>query len=493
MWNQKFQFYVTEKDETLLLQIWDRDDMDDDDIMSEWSVSISEVLGGWSIDDWLDLQTPEGLDHAPGRLRLRLGSSPSPSDSREVPDAHFPLRHGCRVTLFQDAHTEGEPKVRVQEDLAFLPATGCTRLRVDLPDDRISGEYLLQAGVQHVGKLVWLNEEKGVYLYGEAAEQPIWSLHAELGGDIAGRMAYVTGHRAVHCHTPLNALIYGSCYGVPPEEEAKWRVELAAYEAVTLSSPDDRIAGVYALQPETHNGKAVWFLAAKGVYLYADSEGCPDGVWDLAPTLGAQSAGRYAYCAPPGGAVVHPHTPVGTFVYGAVCGGPPEEDGKHTLGFSEHCPPDLGDYAKRPHTDSEFEYQLADNHVPRGPGYTHVPRNLWEETYIAIAQASPHPHSPHIARAGVLEKGLSSLAPWFWSFGFGQFSQILLAGMALPVCYPTVPPICNWPPQCKGKRVKNGSKRVKRSANGGYKMGQNSVKDPFQTFQNLFFGLLDPK
>ena len=108
-WFQKFRREVCHTADELVFKVKDKDCVGVGHL-GEVKISIEEVLSGEPIDNWYNLQNSDGEDiDATLHLQIEFVSAESLEKTTEVQDSYFPMHEGCRLALYQDAHTPPSP------------------------------------------------------------------------------------------------------------------------------------------------------------------------------------------------------------------------------------------------------------------------------------------------------------------------------------------------------------------------------------------------
>ncbi|KAL7645158.1 UNVERIFIED_CONTAM: hypothetical protein RMT77_003536 [Armadillidium vulgare] len=103
-WGEHFRIEVCHEAESLLFSIKDMDLIKVESI-GYMSIRAEDLLSEEPITGWFPLISKGGNPCGSLNINLHYRSSSSITRSNEVPDTVFPLHSGCRVTLYQDAHT----------------------------------------------------------------------------------------------------------------------------------------------------------------------------------------------------------------------------------------------------------------------------------------------------------------------------------------------------------------------------------------------------
>ncbi|CAL9063910.1 unnamed protein product [Musa banksii] len=133
IWNERFKIPVAHSAAALVLHVKDND-VFGSQLIGTVSIPVARVASGEVIDEWFPVIAPSGRTPKPDTaLRVSLQYTPveesvehrhgiaGDPDKRGVSDAYFPVRKGCLVTLYQDAHVrDGElPEIRLEEGAIF--------------------------------------------------------------------------------------------------------------------------------------------------------------------------------------------------------------------------------------------------------------------------------------------------------------------------------------------------------------------------------------
>lgn len=114
VWNERFQIPVAHFAHEIVLEVKDQDVMGSQ-FIGKVSFSAGLVLNGGLVDGWYPLLNHQGNPcFAGAKLQFTAQFVPveqNPlytqgvgSSAHGVPSTYFPLRRGCRLTLYQDAH-----------------------------------------------------------------------------------------------------------------------------------------------------------------------------------------------------------------------------------------------------------------------------------------------------------------------------------------------------------------------------------------------------
>lgn len=112
-WNEHFLVPVAHYAHTIRFVVKDQDVMGSERI-GEVSIAANLLANGGVVDGWFDLVDKEGIPSKEG-AKLRVSAryisveqsaiySQGVGSAHGVPNTYFPLRKGCRVRLYQDAH-----------------------------------------------------------------------------------------------------------------------------------------------------------------------------------------------------------------------------------------------------------------------------------------------------------------------------------------------------------------------------------------------------
>eukprot|EP01006_Ploeotia_vitrea_P023229 TRINITY_DN55673_c0_g1_i1.p1 TRINITY_DN55673_c0_g1~~TRINITY_DN55673_c0_g1_i1.p1 ORF type:complete len:877 (+),score=117.73 TRINITY_DN55673_c0_g1_i1:151-2631(+) len=116
VWNAAFSFSVGDEYSGFKFVVNDQDTFDAEDLLGWVEFPVAEVASGNKIHGWFPLQGPGQEAGAQLQLSLKYTSFKEHAKTMCVPSALFPLRTGCRVTQYQDAHCQdcGMPEVEIQ-------------------------------------------------------------------------------------------------------------------------------------------------------------------------------------------------------------------------------------------------------------------------------------------------------------------------------------------------------------------------------------------
>ena len=109
-WNEKFRIELCHEAESLLFSLKDMD-LVKVESMGYTSISAEELLSEEPINGSYQLISKSGMPAGMLDVSLHFRSVQSITRSNEVPDTVYPLRQGCKVALYQDAHTPAVPPV----------------------------------------------------------------------------------------------------------------------------------------------------------------------------------------------------------------------------------------------------------------------------------------------------------------------------------------------------------------------------------------------
>ncbi|KAG7177060.1 phospholipase D alpha 1-like isoform X3 [Homarus americanus] len=107
-WGEKFRIELCHETESLLFTVKDLD-LVKIECIGYMSIRAVDLLQEEPVTGWFPLLGRDGNPSGSINISLRYLSSSSITRSNEVPDTVFPLRSGCRVKLYQDAHTPALP------------------------------------------------------------------------------------------------------------------------------------------------------------------------------------------------------------------------------------------------------------------------------------------------------------------------------------------------------------------------------------------------
>ena len=114
VWKEHFQIPVAHHVRDIVLEVKDQDVMGSQ-FIGKVSISAGSVLNGGVVDGWFPLLNSQGNPCKAG-AQLQFSARYMPVeqnpiytqgvgiDAHGVPNTYFPLRMGCRLTLYQDAH-----------------------------------------------------------------------------------------------------------------------------------------------------------------------------------------------------------------------------------------------------------------------------------------------------------------------------------------------------------------------------------------------------
>ncbi|KAK7078978.1 hypothetical protein SK128_002386 [Halocaridina rubra] len=109
-WGEKFRIEMCHETESLLFTIKDLD-LVKVECMGYVSIRAEDLVTEEPVTGWFPLIGKNGAPQGSINVALRYLSISSITRSNEVPDTVFPLRTGCQVKLYQDAHTPAVPPV----------------------------------------------------------------------------------------------------------------------------------------------------------------------------------------------------------------------------------------------------------------------------------------------------------------------------------------------------------------------------------------------
>ncbi|XP_062194039.1 phospholipase D delta-like [Phragmites australis] len=124
VWAERFAVPLAHRAAELEFQVKD-DDTFGAQLIGTVSVPADIVARGDEVEDWFPVIGTNGKPYKPDTaLRLRFRFHPIATGDPErkgIKDSYFPLRHGCRVTLYQDAHVkEGHlPEIELENGRMF--------------------------------------------------------------------------------------------------------------------------------------------------------------------------------------------------------------------------------------------------------------------------------------------------------------------------------------------------------------------------------------
>ncbi|KAL8059308.1 hypothetical protein ABFX02_03G077500 [Erythranthe guttata] len=130
VWNEHFKIPLAHPVSQVEFEVKDND-VFGADLIGVATVAASRIAAGETIDEWVPVIGPYGKPHKPdSAVRLEIKFTPchtNPiylngiSEDHELKESYFPLRHGGKVTLYQDAHVpEGMlPEIGLDEQRRF--------------------------------------------------------------------------------------------------------------------------------------------------------------------------------------------------------------------------------------------------------------------------------------------------------------------------------------------------------------------------------------
>ncbi|KAK3865391.1 hypothetical protein Pcinc_028995 [Petrolisthes cinctipes] len=107
-WGEKYRIEMCHETESLLFTVKDLD-LVKIEAMGYMSIRAEDLVEEEPVTGWYPLLSQSGNPCGALNLALRYHSAASITRSNEVPDTVFPLRTGCKVKLYQDAHTPALP------------------------------------------------------------------------------------------------------------------------------------------------------------------------------------------------------------------------------------------------------------------------------------------------------------------------------------------------------------------------------------------------
>ncbi|XP_037801148.1 phospholipase D alpha 1-like isoform X2 [Penaeus monodon] len=109
-WGEKFRIEMCHETESLLFTVKDLD-LVKMESMGYMSIRAEDLLRDEPVTGWFPIMDKSGNPAGAINVSLRFLSTAEITRSNEVPDTVFPMRTGCRVKLYQDAHTPAEPPI----------------------------------------------------------------------------------------------------------------------------------------------------------------------------------------------------------------------------------------------------------------------------------------------------------------------------------------------------------------------------------------------
>ncbi|PIN01721.1 Phospholipase D [Handroanthus impetiginosus] len=130
VWNEHFKIPLAHPVSQVEFEVKDND-VFGADLIGVAAVAAKRIASGEPIDEWIPVIGPCGKPHKPdSAIRLQIAFTPchkNPiytngiSENYALKESYFPLRHGGKVTLYQDAHlADGMlPEIRLDETQQF--------------------------------------------------------------------------------------------------------------------------------------------------------------------------------------------------------------------------------------------------------------------------------------------------------------------------------------------------------------------------------------
>ncbi|CAL4062923.1 unnamed protein product, partial [Meganyctiphanes norvegica] len=103
-WGEKFRAEVCQEADTLIFTVKDVDVVSVD-AMATLALPAQDLMKEEPISGWFNLRDKKGNDAGTLNLALHYRSAESVTMTHEIPDTVYPMREGCHLTLYQDAHT----------------------------------------------------------------------------------------------------------------------------------------------------------------------------------------------------------------------------------------------------------------------------------------------------------------------------------------------------------------------------------------------------
>uniref|UniRef100_A0A6A7FYI4 phospholipase D n=3 Tax=Hirondellea gigas TaxID=1518452 RepID=A0A6A7FYI4_9CRUS len=99
IWQESYRIPICHEVDIIKVMVLDKDHIGAC-LIGEYEVRVEDLLEGGELDGWYPLS---GCD---GQINMKLSFVPLESIeySFEVPDCYFPMKEGCKVRLYQDAH-----------------------------------------------------------------------------------------------------------------------------------------------------------------------------------------------------------------------------------------------------------------------------------------------------------------------------------------------------------------------------------------------------
>lgn len=103
-WNESYRIPICHQVEFLKVMVMDKDHIGAGKI-GEYEIRVEDLLDGGELDGWYPLS---GCD---AKINFKMSYKPKDEidTTFEVPDCYFPMKEGCNVRLYQDAHCPSLP------------------------------------------------------------------------------------------------------------------------------------------------------------------------------------------------------------------------------------------------------------------------------------------------------------------------------------------------------------------------------------------------
>lgn len=131
-WKERFIIPVAHFVHEIVFKVKDQDVVNSQ-FIGHVKIPVEVVLNGGVVDNWFDLLDKQGKScHVGAKLRLSVKYFPVEQDplymkgvgseAHGVPNTYFPLRKGCRLTLYQDAHIYDNtlPSIALEGGLPYV-------------------------------------------------------------------------------------------------------------------------------------------------------------------------------------------------------------------------------------------------------------------------------------------------------------------------------------------------------------------------------------
>ncbi|XP_076067963.1 uncharacterized protein LOC143040639 isoform X2 [Oratosquilla oratoria] len=109
-WEEKFRIEMCHEVESFLFSVKDMDLMNIE-CMGYMSIRSEDLVAEEPVSGWYPIFNKQGMPSGSLHVSLHYRSCESITRSNEVLDTVFPMREGCHVTLYQDAHTPALPPI----------------------------------------------------------------------------------------------------------------------------------------------------------------------------------------------------------------------------------------------------------------------------------------------------------------------------------------------------------------------------------------------